>query len=105
MQTGQRLRRLFARAVLPLVTLGACAYFGHHATTGPNGWDARATRLEKLATTRAELQALVETREELVRRAALLNGTEIERDVLDEHARAALGLARSDEVVVVLPAR
>ena len=56
----------------------------------------------KLAKIEAELNALIERRDILRQRAALLNGTDIERDVLDEYARANLGLSRADEIVVMV---
>ena len=95
-------RRRSQRLILPFVTACVCAYFSHHALNGPNGWHARAERMGKLAKTEAELNALIERRDILRQRAALLNGTDIERDVLDEYARANLGLSRADEIVVMV---
>ena len=104
MWTRQRRRRLpLRRAILPLVTIGVCAYFAHHATTGPNGWDARVQRLVERQRLQDEVARLTATRERMARRAALLDGSVIERDVLDERARALLGLSREDEIVVMLP--
>ena len=92
------------RALLPLATIAVCGYFVHHATSGPNGWDARAERIAERQRLQDEVARLTGERERMARRAALLNGTVIERDVLDERARALLGLARDDEIVVMLPA-
>ena len=92
------------RVVLPLVTIGVCGYFAHHATSGPNGWEARGERLAQRARLTEEVAALTFERERMARRTRLLGGTVIERDVLDERARSLLGLTREDEIVVMLRA-
>ena len=103
MWTKQRRRRwLLRRVVLPVVTIGVCGYFAHHATSGPNGWEARIERLAERERLQVEVARLTAEREAMARRTTLLNGTVIERDVLDERARALLGLAREDEIVVVM---
>ena len=105
MWTRQWRRRVpLRRFVLPLVTIGVCAYFGHHATSGPNGWLARAERIEERARLRVELAEIVERRDRVAAQARLLDGEVIERDVLDERARDLLGLSREDEIVLLLPA-
>lgn len=102
MWTRPKWRRRAQRLILPFVTLCVCSYFSHHALNGPNGWHARAERLDKLARVEADLDRIIERRDRLKQRAALLNGTDIERDVLDEYARANLGLSRADEIVVMI---
>ena len=102
MTTRRRSRVPWGRAFATLLTAGACAYFGYHAKTGPNGWDAREMRIAERAELRTELASLTRTRERMGRRAALLDGTQIERDVLDERARELLGYARPDEIVLIL---
>ena len=101
--TDRRRGRWTGRLVLPAVAALVCAYFVHHSLNGTNGWYAREARLAVLAERQAEAQALADEHERLRRRSSLLNGTTIERDVLDERSRAALGLARPDEVIVMLP--
>ena len=102
MWTRQKRRRWSpARLWLPVATIGVCAYFVHHAQHGPHGWIARATQVEKRDALRDRVAALSKEREALGARAELLNGTTIERDVLDERARDLLGLSRADEIVVI----
>ena len=103
MWTRQKRRRWSpVRLALPLVTACVCAYFAHHAQHGANGWHARAERIETRDRLRDRVAELSSEREALGRRADLLNGSSIERDVLDERARDLLGLSRPDEIVVLL---
>ena len=104
MWTRQGRRRPLGRAALVVATAAACAYFGHHAVTGEHGWPERVASMEKRESVRAELAALTERRQRLERRTALLDGTVIERDAVDERARDLLGVAREDEIVVLLHA-
>ena len=104
MWTRQKRRRFAVRRlVLPFVAMGVCAYFAHHATHGPNGWSAREARLAKRDALRVELAALQTERKRAAQRTKLLNGTVIERDVLDERARDLLGLSRGDEIILMMP--
>ena len=91
-------RSLFAT----LLAAGACAYFAQHAMSGPNGWEARTVRLAENAALRTKLAELTRERERVSRRTQLLDGVQIDRDMLDERARALLGYARPDEIVVIL---
>ena len=51
---------------------------------------------------RVRLAELTRQRERMSRRSGLLDGTRIERDMLDERARELLGYAREDEIIVIL---
>ena len=103
MWTRQKRRRWSpVRLVLPAMTVCVCAYFAHHAQHGANGWHARAERIEERDALRMKVAELAAEREAMGRRADLLNGSTIERDVLDERARDLLGLSRADELVVIL---
>ena len=105
MWTRQGRRRPLGRVALVAVTGAVCAYFAHHALSGPNGWPERQARIEARAALQVELAALTERRARMERRTALLDGTVIERDAVDERARELLGVARADEIVVLLPVR
>lgn len=102
MWTRQGRRRPFGRLALVAATALACAYFSHHAMSGPNGWEAREARLERLERLRGEVVRLAEARAEAEARNRLINGMVVERDVVDERARAMLGIARADEIIVLM---
>ena len=102
-RTRQGRRRPLGRLALVAATGATCAYFAHHATSGANGWDAREARIERVAALKAEIAGLVERRGAAEARNRLISGATIERDVLDERARALLGVVREDEIVVMLP--
>ena len=104
MWTKRRWRSRLGRIVLPIVTLVVCAYFAHHSLSGPNGWHARTEHMRERDRLLSELDDLQTRNEALARRAALLNGDVLDRDALDEQVRDALGMARADEIVVMVPA-
>ena len=77
-------------------------YFGYHAFTGFYGiqsmdrLEADASRLS------AELAALKLERSEFERRAEMLRSDNLDADIVDVEARAALNRLRPDEVVIML---
>ena len=103
MRTRQGRRRPFGRLALVAATALTCAYFAHHATSGPNGWHAREARLAQLDRLRGEVVRLAQVRADAEARNRLINGVVVERDVVDERARAMLGVARADEIIVLMP--
>ena len=102
MRTKRRSRLPWGRAFATLLAAGACTYFAHHAVAGPHGWEARQVKLEERRMLREQLASLSRQRETMSARARLLDGAQIERDVLDERARDLLGYARPDELVLIL---
>ena len=102
MKTRRRSRLPWGRLFATLTVAAMCAYFGHHAMSGPNGWEARETKIAERAELRRTLASLTRQRETMTQRAGLLDGSEIERDVLDERARELLGYAHADEIVLIL---
>ena len=103
MWTRQRRARPIGRATLVIATAAICGYFAHHSVGGQHGWVARAERIAERQALGDEIARLAATRASMEARTSLLNGTVIERDVLDERARDLLGVARADEIVVLLP--
>lgn len=96
------LRARLSRAGLPVALLSLMAYFAYHAVEGEHGLlrltekrDARAALERELAQTR-------EIRHALERDVALLRPESLDPDLLDERARAALGLADPDEITIFI---
>ena len=104
MWTRQHKQRNTGRLIVPAVSALFLSYFGFHAYHGEFGiyskyrYEARAVEL------RAELDAIRAKRMELERRVQLLQDGTLEKDMLDEQARRALGMSRADEVTIMLDA-
>jgi len=92
--------RPYFGAFFTLITLVLIGYFAFAATQGNYGLfrliqvQAQAELLEEdLATLRAE-------REALENKTTRLSEDSLDLDMLDERARAVLGLARGDEIII-----
>ncbi len=92
-------RRRARPAALPLLSVLALGYFGYHAVQGDRGVLTWLQLKQEIAATGAEHEAVRAARLGLEHRVGLLKPEGLDRDMLDERARAVLGLARSDEVV------
>jgi cell division protein FtsB len=97
------LRRGARHAVMPVLLGALLAYFGWHAIQGAHGFRTLQAREATLDAARAELAASRARREAAERRVAALRGERLDRDTLDERARAMLNLVGRDEIVVLYP--
>lgn len=93
-------RRRLTGAAVPMLFLALCGYFAHHATAGSRGTEAREARRAEVAAARVVLAAAEAERDAMERKVAALRGERLDRDVLEERARALLNLVARDEVVV-----
>lgn len=76
-------------------------YLGFHALSGDRGvyaWLKENRRLELL---QAELTDTMAKRQDFERKISLLRASSLDLDMLDEQARAVLGFAGTDEVVIL----
>jgi cell division protein FtsB len=94
------------RTILTAIGLYAFAalyigYFAVNAFTGAHGLRAQADLDRQLATMQKELTELKAERAVWERRVALLRSDKIDPDMLDERARALLGLADPHDVVLL----
>jgi cell division protein FtsB len=96
----RELKRRVKAMVLPLVFGAVCFYFAWHAVHGARGLDARAERLRQIDIARAELGKAEGERDAMERRVDGLRGDHIDRDQLDERARALLNMVGKDEIVI-----
>lgn len=92
-------RRLQERVVL-LFCLAAMAFFAHAALFDPHGLRRLLSIQAALAEREAELERLTAERQKKEHQVRLLSPDSLDPDLLDERARAALGLARPDEIVI-----
>jgi cell division protein FtsB len=100
MGIGRALGRGVRSMVFPVLLASAAAFFVWHASHGDRGLIAKERRLQEIAAARAELAQAVSEREAAERRVNALRGREIDRDQLEERARALLNVTARDEIVI-----
>lgn len=94
------IRRIVLPSLVPGACLAAIVYFAHHALFDSEGLRG-LTRLESEVARRQEtLAAQTKLRQKKEAEVRMLSSDSIDPDLLDERARAALGLARPDEFVI-----
>ena len=79
------------------------AYFVWHAVNGERGLKTDDEYEHKITALRGELEGLKSKHALWKHRIALLSGRAIDRDLLDEEARALLGRVNRNDLVVFLP--
>jgi cell division protein FtsB len=96
--------RAYARQVVgPTLAVSIFAYFAYHAVEGDRGLLAWIQLQQEVESAQAELSKVSRVRESLAHQTELLRSQAIDPDMLDERARAVLGLMRKDEVIIVTP--
>lgn len=95
-----------ARAILiPLALYSVSAlvvgYFVHHAEHGPRGLEARRQLKIQVYEATREYEALKTERQAWDRRIALVRSDQIDRDLLEEQARAMLGRVHRNDLVII----
>ncbi|MFT8242707.1 FtsB family cell division protein [Roseomonas sp. BN140053] len=86
--------------MLPVVFLGICGYFAHHAIGGSRGTEAREARLAEISAARTELASAEAERDAMERKVVGLRNDHLDRDMLEERARALLNVVARDEIIV-----
>ncbi|HUH50208.1 MAG TPA: septum formation initiator family protein [Mycoplana sp.] len=100
MWTKHHKQRRLGRFVVPAITIAFLSYFSYHSIHGGFGLRAMEQFERTRITRQARLDVLVEERKRLEREVALMSDGSLERDILDEKARFALNMSRSDEIVI-----
>lgn len=80
--------------------IGVIAIFAHSGLQGDHGLAAYNDAQDEAARMKAELNTLTAEREALDNKVERLSDRYLDLDLLEERARSALGLVRSDEVIV-----
>lgn len=93
--------RLIVLIGLPLLLLAGIAYFYALTFTGQYGTIARENIAADHASAKRELERLESLLEERQRRNRGLRADSVNIDLLDERARAELGMLRTDEVFLL----
>jgi cell division protein FtsB len=98
-----RLRAILFPILLYVVSGTIASYFVWTAVNGQRGLKTRLEYREKMAALSSELRDLQSQREGWERRIAMMQSNNIDRDLLDEEARAILGRVSTHDLVVFLP--
>jgi cell division protein FtsB len=87
----------------PILGISLVGYFAYHLVQGERGFVAWLRLSHQLQDARATLDATRAERDALDRRVALLRPEHLDRDMLDERARATLNVAGPNEIVILRP--
>jgi cell division protein FtsB len=77
------------------------AYFLYHAQNGPRGLESKQELKVQIGEMRVELGKLKAERAEWDGRVALMRREEVDRDLLEERARDALGRVHRNDVIIM----
>ena len=92
-----------ARVIIgPILGIALVAYFAYHLVQGDRGLVAWLRLSQEIRQARGTLAEIDAERQPLAGRIDLLRG-HIDRDLLDERARATLDLVGPNEVVILRP--
>jgi cell division protein FtsB len=104
MGLGRWMGRIAKALAAPALLFGLAGFFVWHATQGERGLASRQERLRALEAARLAQQEAIAEREAAERRVNALRGQTLDRDQLEERARAMLNLTTRDELVIPYPA-
>jgi cell division protein FtsB len=100
---GRWVGRIVKALVAPALLLGLSAFFVWHAQHGERGRITRETRMAELEAAREALEAARLEHAAAARRVNAMHGTALDRDQLEERARAMLNLTQPHEIVIPYP--
>ena len=98
-----RLRSYFAPFAFYCFATLVSGYFVWHAVNGQRGLKTRDEYSQRIADLQATLDGLQAERARWSHKIELVRGEELDRDVLDEQARMALGRVQKNEVIILVP--
>jgi cell division protein FtsB len=94
------LRRRARLVVGPVFGITLVAYFSYHLVVGDRGLSAWLSVSQQVKEAQATLTEITAERSALDRRVNLLRPDHLDRDMLDERARATLNLAGPNDRVI-----
>ena len=100
MWTRQKKKSYRGRLIVPVLSVAFLTYFGFHAVHGDYGLNSKMHLERRAMELEADLAALTAERVALETRVGLMQRSKLERDMLDERARALLNVSRPDEIVI-----
>lgn len=100
----RKARQVLGPQVLgPLAGAALIAYFGYHAVQGDRGLVAWWNLRHEIEKADFELDAVTRERQQLEHRVSLLRPESLDRDMLEERARAMLGAVHGEDLIVPEP--
>jgi len=100
MSLGRAVKRKGSAAIAPTIFLALVAYFVWNVVEGDRGLRSYAQRQQLLRQAEAELAQAEQERDAWERRASGLRNPHIDRDTLDERARAMLNMADPADIII-----
>jgi cell division protein FtsB len=101
MMVVQEIRKRAGFIAGPVLGISLMCYFGYHLVQGERGLLAWLNLTQQIKVAQAHLADLDAEKTQLDRRANLLRPDHLDRDMLDEQARATLNLAGPNEIVIL----
>jgi len=105
MVSHRRRRTILTVIGLYIFAAAFIGYFGVNAFTGNHGLRAQQDLDQQMAAMQEELAQVKAERASWERRVALLRSDRLDPDMLDERARALLGLADPRDLTLIIRAR
>ncbi len=103
MRLWRSVKRRVRAAVAPCVFLSLTGYFMWSATQGDRGLNPQADRAPAIAAAREDVARAETERQVWERRVAALRTKGLDRDALDERARAMLNLSDPTDIIAMYP--
>lgn len=103
MNFGRWLIRIMKLLAPPVILASVAAFFVWHASHGDRGLIAREHRLAEISAARTDRDRAIADREAAERRVNGMRGDRLDRDQLEERARAMLNLTTREEIVIPYP--
>jgi cell division protein FtsB len=100
MSLVHELRRRARLVTVPILGITLVAYFAYHLVEGDRGLMAWMRLSQEVRDAKATLATVAQARATLEHRVSLLRADHLDRDLLDERARAMLDLVGPDEIVI-----
>ncbi len=97
----REIRRRTQRLIWPIIGVGVIMYFSFHLVSGSRGFLAWRNLTNHIDMRQAHLNDLIDQEQYYLHRVNLLKGKTASTDLITERAKQTLGLARSDEIVVI----
>ena len=100
MGLAHEVKRRTRAAIAPFLLILMVTYFGMSFVQGDRGLLAWIRLSDEIALVQADLADLMVHRTQMEHRIQLLRPNGLDLDMLDERARALLGFAHKDEIVI-----